>query len=236
MQLDDIIVNYQPEEPLPKLARISENLDSDLRYKGVQQVTDNWLWPGDYHLREGYMSLRYHSGAVVVLEAPAVFRLESFDTVYLSYGKLFAHVPPQAKGFTVNTDNAKVMDLGTEFGIDVSVYGDTDLYVYKGKTALVCNNIDSFDSAQMVTAGNARGVKFGGNEVKNIEIEDSLFVRSIDTNERTLWRGDDICLADIVGGGNGFGTGVLEVGINPLNGERGPYSIVDRESEVVMSR
>ncbi len=231
LQLDDIIVNYKPEDPLPKLARVSKHLNSDLRYKGVQQVTDNWLWPGDYHLREGYMSLKYHSGAEVVLEAPAVFRLESFDTIYLSYGKLFANVPPLAKGFTINTDNAKVMDLGTEFGVDVSVQGDTDLYVYKGKTALVCNTIDTFDSTQMVTAGNARGVKFGGNEVNDIELENSLFVRSINSDEGTLWRGDNICLADIVGGGNGFGTGAVEVGINPLTGERGPYSIFDRDSD-----
>ena len=231
LQLDDLIVNYQPEEPLPKLARVSEQLDCDLRYKGEQLVTDTWLWPGNYHLREGYISLRYHSGAIVVLEAPSVFKLESFDTVYLSYGKIFANIPPQATGFTVNTDNAKVLDLGTEFGVDVGLSGDTDLYVYKGKTALVCSSAEQQQNSQMVTAGNARAVAFQSNMVNAIDLEKDHFVRSIDPETRNLWRGENICLADVVGGGNGFGTGQVEVGIDPDTGIRGGYTIWDRKSE-----
>ena len=230
LQLDDLIVNYQPEDPLPKIARVSGQIDSELLYKGEQKVTDTWLWPGVYHLRSGCMSLRYLNGARVVLEAPAVFKLESFDTVHLTYGKLFANVPQQAKGFTVNTDNAKVMDLGTEFGVNVSEDGKTGLYVYKGKTALVCNAVESLDATQMVTAGNARAVSHNSDKVNKIELKENVFVRSIDINGKQLWRGQHICLADIVGGGNGFGTGTVEVGIDPVTGERGEYSIYDRET------
>ncbi len=51
-------------------------------------------------------------------------------------GKLRATVPPQAVGFTIGSPNLDVVDLGTEFGLQVEAEGKTEVHVFKGKVEL----------------------------------------------------------------------------------------------------
>jgi hypothetical protein len=54
----------------------------------------------------------------------------------LQSGKLTAHVGPRGKGFALNTPQTRVVDLGTEFGVDARADGSTDVMVIKGKVDL----------------------------------------------------------------------------------------------------
>jgi len=72
------------------------------------------------------------SGARIILEGPARLRVEDENRVRLKFGRVGATVPPQAVGFTVETPVGEVVDLGTEFTLDLQREGDCRLYVFSG--------------------------------------------------------------------------------------------------------
>ncbi len=49
------------------------------------------------------------------------------------FGQMRVHVPPHARGFKLMTPDAKVVDLGTEFGLKVSDSGKSDVHVFDGE-------------------------------------------------------------------------------------------------------
>ena len=67
------------------------------------------------------------------IEGPAEFTPRSADRIEFVRGRLVAYVPRQARGFTVGTPSAEVVDLGTEFGVEVDAQGGTDLHVIRGR-------------------------------------------------------------------------------------------------------
>lgn len=69
--------------------------------------------------RSGLVELTYASGVRVTLEGPADFSVTDAISGHLTKGKLVAYVPPGAEGFTVDYASGKVVDLGTEFAMDV---------------------------------------------------------------------------------------------------------------------
>ena len=227
--LDRQIVNYHATNILPKLAKISSQIDGDLRHKGEILHEGQWLWPGEYSLKAGFMELTFENGTTVVMESPVDFSLKSQDKMYLKFGRLYANVPPQAVGFTIDSKSSKVVDLGTQFGMMVNVNGDTNLHVYKGKTALFSGNNTAYNFEQTISEGQARALDSASGNIKQITINNNAFARSINSETKYIWYGDiNINLADIVGGGSGFGNGKNNMGINPVSGERGTGFPEDR--------
>jgi hypothetical protein len=180
-------------------------------------------------LRSGIARLRFDNNAVVTVEGPAEFTIISEDRVRLLYGRLYSTVPQEAIGFSVVTPKAIVIDLGTEFGVQVDFHGTTELHVTKGKTTLVAGQQKSKGSIE-VSEGSAQRVSGVSAELSEIPCNQTLFVRTIDSANKIVWRGEPmIDLADIVGGGNGCGTGRMDVGINPVTGVLGGDTIaIDR--------
>lgn len=91
---------------------------------------------GKLRLAEGLAQLTFDDGAKVVLEAPAELELVSSGACFLHKGKLVASVPQPAVGFVVDTPVARVVDLGTEFGVDVKGPELTDVQVFAGAVEL----------------------------------------------------------------------------------------------------
>ena len=85
------------------------------------------------HLAHGFAELKYLSGAKVVVEAPATFVLSAGDRLLLLRGRLVAMIPPPAHGFTVSTPSGEIVDLGTEFGVDVISDSSVETQVFRGK-------------------------------------------------------------------------------------------------------
>ena len=117
-------------------------------------------------LASGLIEIKYNTGARVVLEGPAEFYVGKKDeggrmkaenaeghpssfilhpsnAGYLKRGKLVARVEGKdAKGFAIDIPNARVEDLGTEFGIEVQVSGLAEVVVLTGEVDLVRNRQD----------------------------------------------------------------------------------------------
>lgn len=90
------------------------------------------LKPGMLDLIEGLAVLRFDSGAELVLEAPATVEVLDGMNCKLRRGTLVAEVPPQAKGFSIDTKDAKVIDWGTKFGLSAGEDGKYLVQVMEG--------------------------------------------------------------------------------------------------------
>src|SRR5690606_30944849 len=90
------------------------------------------LRPGMLELLEGIATLKFNSGAEVVLEAPVSLEVLSAMECRIKKGTVVAEVPPSAKGFTIHTPETKVVDFGTRFGVSAGEDGKCLVHVIEG--------------------------------------------------------------------------------------------------------
>ncbi len=90
---------------------------------------------GRFAIQTGHAQIEFFCGATLVVEGPAELELESAIYARMKHGRLRAHVPPAARGFSIEVDDLKVVDLGTEFGLSVSP-NSTGVQVFDGEVEL----------------------------------------------------------------------------------------------------
>ncbi|AQT68058.1 FecR protein [Anaerohalosphaera lusitana] len=139
-----ILVLLTPAKP-PIVAYLDGSVDAVW-----DQSVDTPEWDGairakKLQLNEGLARITFMGGADIVLEGPAVIEPVSQDKLILSSGKLAAHVDRQAVGFSVETPAGKILDLGTEFGVEVSESGGTAVGVFQGEVALFPSQADKIN-------------------------------------------------------------------------------------------
>ena len=86
--------------------------------------SDKWregdLLPnGDFEFLKGVAELDFFCGATLIVEGPALLNIESDWSVRVTKGRLRASVPPAARGFVVKAADSEIVDLGTEFALEV---------------------------------------------------------------------------------------------------------------------
>lgn len=85
------------------------------------------------HLLRGAIEIRFTSGSIVNLKAPAQFTINGSNEIFLQAGKLVAEIPESGHGFTVDTQMGQIVDLGTSFSVNVGAELNTEIKVYRGK-------------------------------------------------------------------------------------------------------
>lgn len=90
------------------------------------------LLPGKRKLLSGLVEFRTTEGAVITVQSPAEFTLQSASFMDLQRGVIKAHVPKQASGFTVKTRDARIVDIGTRFGVSAAPSRPTETHVFEG--------------------------------------------------------------------------------------------------------
>ncbi len=83
-------------------------------------------------LEHGLMQLTFGTGAKVVVEGPSEFIVSTPNQATLEQGKIAAVVPRSGRGYTILTPTAEVVDLGTEFGVEVDDAGSSEVHVFDG--------------------------------------------------------------------------------------------------------
>ena len=122
-------------------------------------------------LASGMATIRFDGGATVIVEGPAEFETRSTNRGFLKRGKLVATVPRRALGFTIETPVARIVDLGTKFGVEVDEYGAADLEVYEGQVVIRSKEPSDAPSSSLevfVPAGMARRVERGSGGAFNV--------------------------------------------------------------------
>jgi hypothetical protein len=88
---------------------------------------------GRLRVLEGRAAFSMLSGVSVIVEGPADVELISVDRIACNRGKLRARVPEGAEGFVVSGPGSAVLDLGTEFGVNIKADGKSRGKVFEGE-------------------------------------------------------------------------------------------------------
>ena len=88
-------------------------------------------------LVSGTARVEFTNGAEMTIPGPARFTVKFPDGGRLDEGRVAVSVPPRAIGFALDTPTARVVDLGTRFGVEVSAGGVTEVLVLQGRVDVV---------------------------------------------------------------------------------------------------
>ncbi|MEM0968828.1 MAG: FecR domain-containing protein [Verrucomicrobiota bacterium] len=107
-----------PSSPAPAVATLlsSENAAWE---SILPTLPGSALSPGALHLKAGVATIRFTSGAEVILEAPTQLVLQSPMRARLDSGTAVLEIPESAIGFTLETPNGYAIDYGTRFSVSV---------------------------------------------------------------------------------------------------------------------
>jgi hypothetical protein len=162
----------------PAALAMATSLDAVWADPGSAPTAGNLIKTGvSWTLASGYVEMSSASGLKVVVQGPARFTVEKPGVLSLVSGRLTALVPKDARGFTVNTPIANIVDLGTEFGVAVTLEGQTDVETFRGTVSVTPSAGGTPSaSAALITAGIARRVSASG-EVGEIPAATDAFIR-----------------------------------------------------------
>jgi hypothetical protein len=101
--------------------------------QGVPIPTGTRFGAEQLEIQRGLIRIDFDHGASMTLEGPAKVELHDAMHAYFHYGVATFQVPEAAKGFTVDTADADVVDLGTAFGLSRHPEGETNVCVFEGE-------------------------------------------------------------------------------------------------------
>jgi hypothetical protein len=102
--------------------------------------------PGRFCFRSGRAILAMLSGVSLVVEGPADLDLVSIDRIFCRRGNLRARVPKGAEGLVVSSPSSAVIDLGTEFGMNIDAGGKSSVKVFEGRAEAVMRSGSGHES------------------------------------------------------------------------------------------
>jgi len=105
----------------------------DARWNTGELSAGDVIPRGAVRLLSGLAQIEFFNGAAVVLEGPGELEIRSASEAYCRRGKLRVSVPPAARGFVIETPEGRLVDLGTEFGLEVGGEGSPAVHVFEGK-------------------------------------------------------------------------------------------------------
>ncbi|MEO0415784.1 MAG: FecR domain-containing protein [Verrucomicrobiota bacterium] len=124
---------------------IAEIVSSDSQPKGT-------LKKGSFSIDSGFAEIEMSSGARFAMEHGTTVRLISGNRIRLVDGTIGVIVPKRARGFTVETDQGNIVDLGTRFGVsvdsqkqlakaelfsgEIEIHSDGEITTFRGKNVI----------------------------------------------------------------------------------------------------
>ena len=132
----------------------------------------------------GLTELTHRSGTRLLIEGPALYEATGPNSGRLKYGKLVAAVPPGAEGFVVEWADGKVVDLGTEFAIDVPrSQGPAEVGVFRGEVRVMPGDRLQDDGAPLYTGHAVRMAEASTTGLRSIPFDQDRFVRQMPSRE-----------------------------------------------------
>ncbi len=129
-------------------------------------------------LREGSAVLTFDAGAQVTVFGPADFEITSATSIKCRLGRVTTLVNHRGKGFSIETPQAKVVDLGTQFGLQISEKGETEVVVFQGSIDLsYARRADAGDaSGRRMQQGDALLLKNSGEIERLMSVQRNNFM------------------------------------------------------------
>ena len=141
----------------------------------------------DYRLQldKGLMQLTFATGAKVVVEGPTEFIVTAPGQATLERGQIAAAVPRFARGYTILTPTAEVVDLGTEFGVAVDEAGRSEVHVFEGDVVARPRGADSHGKLVHARQNEAIQFRTPNEQAQRIASDRHKFVRRLTPDRST---------------------------------------------------
>ena len=118
----------------PSLAVIARlGAEAKITIDGRRVHEGDVVAPGRLRLAAGSAALSFFNGATLFLEGESDLDLIAMDRVACRLGRLRLRAEGPATGFTVTAPGAAVVDLGTEFALNVGRDGKSAVHVFEGQ-------------------------------------------------------------------------------------------------------
>jgi hypothetical protein len=164
--------------PAVELARATK-LDGVVWEPGSAGVAEGGaVTAGRLRLQAGRLTLAFPGGVMLTVEGPADLDLQGRDRVSCHYGKLRVRVAPGGEGFTVGAPGYEIVDLGTEFGLNLDRSGKARMMVFEGEAvvSLLGTNGRTLHSA-LLEGDKAVEVDPNGVAIREVTAQPEAFVR-----------------------------------------------------------
>jgi hypothetical protein len=146
-------------------------------------------------LLDGSAELTFDAGVQVKVFGPADFEITSATSIRCLKGRVTTLVDKRGRGFTIETPWAKVVDLGTQFGLSISDSGETEVVVFQGMVDLSYSPSAAGDPAsRRMRQGEALLVKNSGEFERVMAVQRNSFM---DATERSGQRVAQPVIADV---------------------------------------
>ncbi len=210
------IILYATLKGNPKVGMVQETVSA--RWAHPVEVGIE-LGPQELQLQEGYARIQMKKGAEVIIQAPATLELQTSNRLFLQSGLVTAIVPESAQGFTIDTPQSRIVDYGTEFGVLAGNQHHAEVHVFTGQVGLDSNSHDTHAQETLLKTGQAALID-REHHVTELAVANRprLFTRQLSDRAGNAIPGKKLCLADIMGGGNGLGTGQSHLFVDPQAG------------------
>lgn len=137
------------------------------------------LVPGKrIRIESGKIEILFDSGVELVIAGRTDAVIDSSMRVVAKLGKFSARAGERGRGFTIETPATSVIDLGTEFGVDIDPSGSTKVAVFKGEVDLKYINASNpgIDrSVERLRVGEAVQIDTGGVPRRLVAIDSDSF-------------------------------------------------------------
>jgi len=116
-----------------RVEHVATITDADKAADAVGLRIGKPLHTGEVMVPEGaQIGIAMRGGARLEINGPASIRIDGPDRVYLHKGRVQTYAPEYAHGFTIDTDEGKVIDLGTRFVTTNGTDAGTEIHVIEG--------------------------------------------------------------------------------------------------------
>ena len=197
MLLIMVMILFSPVKPV--VGTLTNTFNAEWSGQEDMPTLGDVVRQGELNLIKGFAEITFNKGAKVVIEAPAKIELINDNKMFLLEGKLVAQVPTEAFGFLVNTPDASMMDLGTEFGVVVS-NKQSDLHVLDGEVIIYAGQEEKANrKRETVTEGTNRRVVADSTEILPLSNSNVYFQRRIPLKHMVAYWDFDKGLSNIQG-------------------------------------
>ncbi len=125
--------NRPAEETMHQgFAILTRTIDAEWHSDDSEHREGQVLPPGHLRLKSGLAQVEFFSGATLILQGETDLEIISTSEARCLSGKIRAHVPPAARGFVLRTPKGDIVDLGTDFAVDISD-AKSQVHVFEGE-------------------------------------------------------------------------------------------------------
>ncbi len=132
-------------------------------------------------LQQGTAELTFDAGVQLTVYGPADFEITSATSIRCRRGRVTTLANARGRGFTIETPQAKVVDLGTQFGLSISDDGETQVVVFQGSVDLSTNAVESTEHAtsRRLEQGDALSLNKAGKFERVVSVERNQFLAGV---------------------------------------------------------